>query len=130
MAEEPLYVSLLPWEGEGPAEDLRAGPKLALYLPIKAPSFQGPADRGTGSVDWNGNEVANALDLGLDLDLTSAATFAARAAGGFAQGSRLKAQGFGRSHGGWPCDTCGGAAGPQFSSLKSQFFSVIMDLAF
>ena len=35
-----------------------------------------------GSVDWNGNEVANALDLdlGLNLDLTSAATFAARAA--------------------------------------------------
>ena len=26
-----------------PTEDLRAGPKLALSLPIKAPSFQGPA---------------------------------------------------------------------------------------
>jgi hypothetical protein len=30
-----------------------------------------------GSVDWNGNEIANALDLGLDLDLTCSATFAA-----------------------------------------------------
>lgn len=25
MAAEPLVVSLLPWEGEGPTEDLRAG---------------------------------------------------------------------------------------------------------
>jgi hypothetical protein len=31
-----------------------------------------------GSVNWNGNEVANALDLGLDLDLISAATTAAK----------------------------------------------------
>ena len=43
IAAKPLMVSLLPREGEGPAEDPRAGPKLALLLHIKAPSFQGPA---------------------------------------------------------------------------------------
>ena len=38
-AVEPRVVSLLPREGEGPAEDPRAGPKLALLLHTKAPSF-------------------------------------------------------------------------------------------
>ena len=30
-----------------------------------------------GSVSWNGNVVANTLDLGLDLDLTSAVGYRA-----------------------------------------------------
>jgi hypothetical protein len=42
----------------------------------------GPGRRIRGSVNWNSNVVVNALDLGLELDLTSAATFAARAADG------------------------------------------------
>ena len=45
-----------------------------------------------GNVDWNGNVVANVLDLDLDLDLSSAATFAASAADGKPQISTLKSQ--------------------------------------
>ena len=46
-----------------------------------------------GSVIGNGNVVANTLNLGLDLDLICAASFAAEPRNGSAQGSRLKVQG-------------------------------------
>ncbi len=39
LAAKPQIVSLLPWEGEGPAEDPRAGPRLVPLLHTKAPSF-------------------------------------------------------------------------------------------
>ena len=45
-----------------------------------------------GNVDWNGNVVANVLDLDLDLDLSSAATFAAKAADRKPQLSTLNSQ--------------------------------------
>ena len=50
---------------------------------------------GEGSVNWGGHEVADVLGLGLDLDLTSAASFAANAADGVWPGGpgRLKAKG-------------------------------------
>ena len=74
-----------------PTEDLRAGPKLALSLPIKAPSFQGPA----GMMSRSDREILMGLRRSRENSTLNSqiSTLSLRRSRYPAQGSRQKAQG-------------------------------------
>lgn len=65
---------LPPLEMQQSCRGLLSRAQVGAFTAHQSAFLLGPGRRIRGSVNWNSNVVVNALDLGLELDLTSAAT--------------------------------------------------------